>query len=398
MARKTLTITILLLLALGGLALAENARFFVGLGSGGQGWYEEKEYDPVANQVINKSWRQTVWVEYREGSNGETRVAHGDIDADGKDEIILGFGPTPERADVPSCRFEVYDDNFAFLGRYFIGPPGGTTYCSDDGQLWPAVGDADHDGIDEIILGYGPNPYWNGAGYFAIVDWSGFPPSPWLKKWGQIQWDYYVRNQGETRPVVGDIDGDGQDEIVVGLGPFPEDGGWVEIFEYIVQPPNDLIVHKDWVRVYWPGYNAANGETRPACGDIDGDSPDEILLGLGPAPELEGGSLEIKDDSIRGYASKGWVQVYWGGYRNTGGGTRPGCLDIDGIYWDEMIVGLDAYSGDPAIPGGWFELKETDPNPPGANFGSTVTWGRVSWEDYNNLNGETSPNSRGHRH
>ena len=36
------------------------------------------------------------------------------------------------------------------------------------------------------------------------------------------------------------------------------------------------------VRFGWSDYNEANGESWPALGDIDGDGRDEIIIGLGP--------------------------------------------------------------------------------------------------------------------
>ena len=69
----------------------------------------------------------------------------------------------------------------------------------------------------------------------------------------------------ETRPACGDVDGDGVDEIVIGLG--SGGAGWVEVFEYGGQG----LTHRDWVRVRYQAYNGMNGETRPACGDVDGD-------------------------------------------------------------------------------------------------------------------------------
>ena len=49
----------------------------------------------------------------------------------------------------------------------------------------------------------------------------------------------------------------------------------------------------------WAGYNAANGETWPACGDLDGDNKDEIVVGLGNG---SGGWVQIFDDATNDYS------------------------------------------------------------------------------------------------
>jgi hypothetical protein len=80
------------------------------------------------------------------------------------------------------------------------------------------------------------------------------------------------------------------------------------------------VVHKAWKRVNWGGYNDRNGETRPACGDIDGDGYDEIVVGLGRGGE---GYMEVFDDALAGYAHLAWPKVRWGAYCIINGESWP---------------------------------------------------------------------------
>ncbi|MDL1958678.1 MAG: hypothetical protein LWX01_03630, partial [Deltaproteobacteria bacterium] len=93
--------------------------------------------------------------------------------------------------------------------------------------------------------------------------------------------------------------------------------GWMEIFDY-----NGGATHKDWVHVNWSAYNSANGETRPACGDVDGDGNDEIVVGLGTYT-TNGGWMPILDDHAGGYSVLDWVHVNWSIYNSANGETRP---------------------------------------------------------------------------
>jgi len=172
--------------------------------------------------------------------------------------------------------------------------------------------------------------------------------------WLRVGWPPYNSANGEARIATGDIDGDGRDEIVLGLGPVSGDpnypGGWFEVLD-------DDYSHLAWGRVNWPPYNSANGETRPACGDVDGDGRDEIVIGLGQGGD---GWIEVFDDVSSGHAHLAWPRVQWGPYNSANGETRPACGDLDADGKDEIVVGLGPVSGDPNYPGGWFEVLDND--------------------------------------
>jgi hypothetical protein len=218
--------------------------FVVGLGQSSAGWIEE-----IAGDYTNEAWLWLDWSEYN-AVNGETRIATGDIDGDGREEIVLGVGPVVGDPSIPGGRFEVLDDDYTHLA------------------------------------------------------------------WGWIQWGAYNSANGESWPACGDVDGDGVDEIIIGLGSYPANGGWFEIFDY----NSGNVTHKAWKRVNWGGYNSVNGETRPACGDIDGDGRDEIVIGLADGGQ---GYMEVFDDALAGYAHVDWVHIHWGDYWSNGGETWP---------------------------------------------------------------------------
>jgi len=254
------------------------------------------------------AWGQINWAAYN-SANGESWPACGDIDGDGKDEIIIGLGPYPaEGGWLEAFGYDAGDVAHKAWIRVTW-----ELYNSQSGETRPACGDIDGDERDEIVIGLGPvagEPSIPG-GYFQILD-----DDYTHLAWGQINWGAYNSANGENRPACGDVDGDGEDEIIIGLGPYPADGGWLEIFEFDV----GTVAHKDWGRVHWMEYSALNGETRPACGDMDGDGKDEIVVGLGQGG---GGRIEILDDASTGYVHLDWVLVEWEDYCITNGETWP---------------------------------------------------------------------------
>jgi len=102
---------------------------------------------------------------------------------------------------------------------------------------------------------------------------------------------------------------------VVGLG--SGGGGWLETLE-----PTNPYSGLTSPRLSWPDYSFAVGESRPVACDVDGDSKDEIVIGLGSFPS-NGGWLEVKDDTSAGYANLRAPRVKRSAYNSSNGLTRP---------------------------------------------------------------------------
>ncbi len=301
----------------------------VGLGNAGHGRFEMVE---AKNYVLTHNlWKSVPWVSFT-ARGIETRPALGDLDGDGANEIVVGLGPGGHGR---LALFEDRSTGYAFTGWLVIPWP---AYNAMNGETWTACGDVDGDGLDEIVVGLGPG----GGGWFLVFDDAGagyalmaarkIPPI--MPAIVTAVFPSYNASVGETRPAVGDLDGDAGDEIVIGLGPYPMEGGW--FFLYSGAPGFTLT---DSRRVPYPAYNSANGETWPVTGDLDADGREEIAVGLGTSP-VSHGWMAFFDDTVAG-GFLGWKKLPgWSPYHANKGEMHPGTANLDGDASAELVVGL----------------------------------------------------------
>jgi hypothetical protein len=131
-------------------------------------------------------------------------------------------------------------------------------YNVANGAIWPAVCDLDGDKSSEIVMGVDEG----GQGWIQIFD-SGteFNPAagtPVSGGWARVDWSSYNAKVGVTFPTCGELDLDGKDELIIGLGEGA--GGWFQVLDDL----DAGLVHLAWPRVHWDSYNDTNGLSRTA--------------------------------------------------------------------------------------------------------------------------------------
>jgi hypothetical protein len=254
---------------------------------------------PVAGWPI--ALNDTVW----------SSPALADIDRDGYLEVIIGSDAFIIDPYSPGGSLQVFNHD----GTVVAGFP---KYIDQIISSSPAVGDLDKDGWLDIVVGTGG--YYAGRGYKVYA---------WDHNGNLLPgWPVNTASYVGASPALGDIDGDGYLEVVVGsydhwLYAWNGDGSLV---------PGWPVLPKDWVGVSAPLYFS------PVLADYDGDGSPEVFLSISwEVCIIDGNGTQITNDGSHSgnptYASE-WVL-----------NSTPAIGNIDADDALEMVIGGAASGG-----------------------------------------------------
>jgi FG-GAP-like repeat/FG-GAP repeat len=191
-------------------------------------------------------------------------IAAGDLDGDGRAEIVLGGGPTnapwPPVANGPDQRVAIYEPDGTEV-HAFDAYPG-----LFQGGVRVALADVEGDSRPEMITGPGP------GSEPEIAVWSqhflpGVDRGTRLNHF--LAFDSSFR--GGVSVATGDVNGDGHAEIVAGTGSGPSSE--VRVFDRAAR-----LLHS------FSPFGAYNGGVSVATGDLDADGGAEVVVGTLTAP------------------------------------------------------------------------------------------------------------------
>ena len=227
-------------------------------GTGAGGGPAVRVYDGATGGVL------ASFFAYAPSFTGGITVAAGDVDADGRAEVIVGAGPGGGPQVVvfdgatgnQEASFFAYDSSFR-------------------GGVYVAAGDTDGDGVAEVVtgtgLGGGPDVRTFDLARGKAVQATGF-------------FAYAPTFTGGVQVAAGDVNGDGIAEIISGTG--PGGGPQVAVFSPGGRQVMSFFAYDEDFR---------NGVNVGAA-DLTGDGIAEILTGAGPGGGAQVNVFAFGDD------------------------------------------------------------------------------------------------------
>ncbi|MFZ2803639.1 MAG: putative glycoside hydrolase [Patescibacteria group bacterium] len=141
------------------------------------------------------SGKTTSFSPFGKSYTGTLNIAIGNVNRDAQQEIVVGRGSgTPAQVAIFSMAGKMLTSWSAYSAPF-------------SGGVRIAIGDIDHDGLNEIVTGAGPG----GGPHIRIWKTDGTP-------WGGSFFAFDQSEHGGVSVAMGDVDGDGKDEIIVGSG------------------------------------------------------------------------------------------------------------------------------------------------------------------------------------
>ncbi len=206
---------------------------------------------------------------------------------------------------------ETYGDTVvAFVKSIASG--GWVQELSAYGSLSPAVGDIDGDGYGEVVLGLGAPAGWGFTGGVEVFSHEGEREPGWPR---------HTDKNMMSSPALGDLDGDGIDDIVI----CSEQEGMHAL----------LSGSADWTRYAWTSANEFTGLATPVIADLENDGSPEVLTvnenGVVYAWRNDGQSVIAGSDGI---FAQTYVTSRYSGFPSL----AVADLDMDGQ--NEVIAGV----------------------------------------------------------
>lgn len=252
---------------------------------------------------------------------GSSVAGVGDTNGDGVPDFLVGSPKKDLAGQYGVGAAYLYSGATGLLLHEFQGAAGGERF----GTALSGAGDVDGDGFADVIIS-APSAKPNGlvaAG--SVFVYSGATGVQLHEFHGFSAGDYF----GDAVSEVGDIDGDGQADFLIGASSASPNGmiGAGQVFLHSGASGAALMVMDGQAA------NAAFGSALDSAGDLNGDGVPDFIIG---APETSNGGSAFVFSGITGTL----LFRFDGSRQDAGfGASVAGVGDVDGLPGRELLIG-----------------------------------------------------------
>jgi hypothetical protein len=272
---------------------------------------------------------------------GNCVATGGDVNGDGYDDVLITAPQYTETADLEG---RVY--YFKGSASGLEAQPSWTRRTGLNGLYLSTAaggGDVNGDGYDDVLCGMPGAP--NYVGYTGKVRlWLGSATGP-STAYTEITGPAVLSRFGASVAIVGDVNGDGYADALIGAPGYMDDLGQVQLY---LGQATGIATTPNWTQL-GPEGGSRRGEAVFSAGDFNGDGHADIVVG---APLYDNvvsdeGYVEIHAGTLSGIGS---LQTALRWYRGESGDSHIGCAvatagDVNGDGYSDLLIGSNGLAG-----------------------------------------------------
>jgi len=219
---------------------------------------------------------------------GQSVSAAGDLNGDGFDDLIVG-APYNDDAGNAAGKAYIFHGGAPMSTTPALALLGASVNHAHFGWSVSGAGDVNGDGFDDVVVGarlHGQGPFQARGRAYVFHGGASMATTPALVIEGEFAQDWF----GEAVAGVGDVNGDGFDDVVIGAH-FADPNGSASGKAYLFLGGAAGLSATPHATFAGPEADAQLGFAVGAAGDHDGDGFDDVILGAHFANGVAGNNV-----------------------------------------------------------------------------------------------------------